>query len=62
MHMHDQISNVDLVFGNNVYPFVYAQAILTMKTVLLNLFQLVAEVLFIRNQPPQPLLGILNTA
>lgn len=31
-----------------------------MQTVLLNLFQLVVETLFIRNELPQPLLGVLQ--
>lgn len=49
MYMPD-FKCTDLIFGNNnVYPFIYAQVILTMKTVLLNLFQLVVEALFIRN-------------
>lgn len=35
--------------------------VLTMQTVLLNLFQLIVETLLIRDQPPQPLLGVLQT-
>lgn len=36
-------------------------AVLTMQTVLLDLLQLVVETLFVWNEPPQPLLGILQT-
>ena len=47
-----------------VYVYLYSlqlsHIVLTMQTVLLNLFQLVIQTLFIRNQPPQPLLGILQ--
>lgn len=34
--------------------------VLTVQAVLLNLFQLVVETLFVGNQPPEPLLGVLN--
>ena len=41
-------------------PGVYvSSAVLTVEAVLLNLFQLVVETLFVRDQPAQPLLGVL---